>query len=91
MHDIGGSFMLDFIFWGVAIAIALTIFFTVIAPIVFGSVKAVSVNLGPPLVAALLFLVGWRVEGIIGWLIIGAGVLMGVYSYIYYKERLWED
>jgi hypothetical protein len=91
MHDIGGSFMMDFIFWGVAGAIALTIFFTVIAPIIFGSVKAISINLGPPLVAALLLLVGWRVEGIIGWLIMGAGVLMGVYSYIYYKEKLYED
>lgn len=83
--------MLDFIFWGVIVVIALTFFFTVIAPIVFGSVKAVSVNLGPPLVAALLLVVGWRVHGLIGWLIIGAGVLMGVYSYIYYKEKLYED
>ena len=83
--------MMDVIFWGVAGAIALTIFFTVIAPVVVGSVKAISINLGPPLVAALLLLVGWRVAGLIGWLIIGAGVLMSVYSYIYYKEKLYED
>ncbi|MCB2211273.1 hypothetical protein KQI52_04070 [bacterium] len=91
MHDIGGLFMMDFIFWGSAILVALALFFFVIAPLIFSSAKVVSMYAGLPLLALALIVVGYKVGGPVGWVIVIAGVGVGIYSYIYFKEKLYEE
>ncbi|GBE30153.1 hypothetical protein BMS3Bbin04_01179 [bacterium BMS3Bbin04] len=78
------------IWWALVLAVVGVVLLSFL-PVVWGVMKMIWSYMGPPLFAAILLVIGWKFGGWISIIFYVFGGVMVFYSYIYYKNRLWDE